>query len=60
MIHIYVPEGQRGVEGDAEPFPLGVSPAGPGFGIASTRRLGDALTLQRLLGTAELAGFADA
>ena len=42
---------------DSGPLPLGLSPAGTGFAVASARRLADALTLQRLLDTAELAGF---
>ena len=48
---------QRGGDVDSGPLPLGLSPAGTGFAIASARRLGDVLTLQRLLDTAELAGF---
>jgi hypothetical protein len=42
---------------DSGPLPLGLSPAATGFAIASARRLNDAWTLQRLLDTAELAGF---
>ena len=42
---------------DSGPLPLGLSPAATGFAIASARRLSDARTLQRLLDTAELAGF---
>ena len=42
---------------DSGPLPLGLSPEGTGFAIASARRLGDAWTLQRLLDTAELESF---
>ena len=42
---------------DSGPLPLGLSPAATGFAIASARRLSDTWTLQRLLDTAELAGF---
>lgn len=52
------PQGvERSGDVDSGPLPLGLSPAGTGFAIASARRLGDAWTLQRLLDTAELAGF---
>lgn len=53
-------EWPRGVERsgdiDSGPLPLGLSPAGTGFALASAVRIGDAETAQRLLDTAELAG----
>jgi hypothetical protein len=47
----------RGGDIDSGPLPFGLSPAATGFAIASARRMSDAQTLQRLLDTAELAGF---
>ena len=41
---------------DSGPLPLGLSPAGTGFALASAVRQKDAQTVQRLLDTAELAG----
>lgn len=46
----------RGGDIDSGPLPLGLSPAGTGFALASAVRLGDTETEQRLLDTAELAG----
>lgn len=46
----------RGGDVDSGPLPLGLSPAGTGFALASAIRLRDAQTMQRLLDTAELAG----
>lgn len=48
---------ERSGDVDSGPLPLGLSPAGTGFASASARRLGDSWMLQRLLDTAELAGF---
>lgn len=42
---------------DSGPLPLGLSPAGTGFALASAVRQKDTQTVQRLLDTAELAGF---
>ena len=48
---------ERSGDIDSGPLPLGLSPAATGFAVAPARRLGDAQVLQRLLDTAELAGF---